>query len=472
MNPRLHRGVSFALLLLAAPLAGALAQSSPPIEPTAAEVNAARSLSRVFQSVARKLEPSVVHITQLNRVMQVRRDFFGMPMATGSSRLAPTGLGSGVIVSADGYILTNNHVVKDAESLLVRLSDGKEYPAKLIGRDEATDLAVAKIEATNLPAAPLADSDALEVGEWVVAIGSPFGFTSSVTAGIVSAKGRSGIAGLQEYQDFIQTDAVINPGNSGGPLINLDGKVVGINSAIASRTGGSEGIGFAIPADMARLVMQSLIKTGRVSRGWLGVELAPADGATQASARADRRVKVERVVDGSPAAKAGLRPGDVVTAFQGRRVDDVARLRAAIAFTPPETTVAIDVVRNGTPFSVRAEVGDQSRERAAALGAVYIASAGLTVRTLTPELSRELGFRQSVSGVQVLEIDADSASRAARAGFMPGDIIAEVNREAVESAEALATILSRQNFAGEGVRLSVIRPTARGVQQGFLMLRD
>ncbi len=440
------------------------------LDASQAEITAAKGLSRAFQTVARKLEPSVVHITQLNRVMQVRRDYFGQPMATGQSRLSPTGLGSGVIVSADGYILTNNHVAKGAESLLVRLSDGKEYPAKLVGRDEATDLAVIKVDAKNLPAAQLADSDALEVGEWVVAIGSPFGFSSSVTAGIVSAKGRSGIEGLQEYQDFIQTDAVINPGNSGGPLINLDGKVIGINSAIASRTGGSEGIGFAIPANVAKPVMQSLIKSGRVSRGWLGVEFGADRDDVLPAPGSERHVTIARVVDGSPAAKAGLRPGDVVTAFQGRRVDDISRLRAAIALTPPETTVAIDVVRNGSPVSMRAEVGDQSRERAAALGAVYIENAGLTARTMTPDLSSQIGFRQPVAGALIL--DVEPVSRAAQAGLAPRDIIAEVNGDPIETAEELQTALGRPSNGGEGLKLSVIRPTGRGVQQGYVMLRD
>jgi len=452
-------------LSLAAPLSTLFAQAVA--DPTPAEVDYARGLSRVFQSVARRLEPSVVHITQLNRVTPVRRDFFGKPMAAGPSRMAPTGLGSGVIVTTDGYILTNNHVVRSADSLLVRLADGKEYPARTVGRDEETDIAVIKVDAQSLPAADFADSDSVQVGEWVVAIGSPFGFSSSVSAGIVSAKGRYSIPGLQEYQDFIQTDAVINPGNSGGPLISLDGRIVGINSAIASRTGGSEGIGFAIPSNVAKHAMQSLINAGRVSRGWLGVELAPE---ASASPGADRHVVVDRVVEGGPAALAGLRAGDIITAYQGRRVEDVNQLRAVIALTPPRTTVAIDLLRAGKPSSVRAEVGDKSRDGAAAVGAAYVENAGIAVRSMTPEISREIGFRESVPGVLV--VDVEPGGRAAQAGLQVKDIICEINQSPVESAEQVSAALARATFADPGVRLSITRPAGPRVLQGYLVLRD
>ncbi|MFN9992610.1 MAG: S1C family serine protease, partial [Phycisphaerales bacterium] len=236
----------------------------------------ARRLSNVFKSVAGKAEPAVVHITSLNRV-RMRRGFFDQ---IGQEQIVPNGLGSGLIVSADGYILTNHHVVKQADQLRVKLATGEEVDAKLVGTDELTDLAVLKIEREGLPYLEFGDSEVLDVGEWVVAIGSPFGFSSTVTAGIVSAKSRSinPKEGAPAYQDFIQTDAAINPGNSGGPLLDLNGKVIGVNSAIATRTGGYEGIGFAIPATIAKPVMENLITNKRVIRGWLGVSLQDATG--------------------------------------------------------------------------------------------------------------------------------------------------------------------------------------------------
>jgi serine protease Do len=318
--------------------------SAEPSDATPQDFNMVRGLSRAFQSVAKKAEPSVVHITQLRNVPLYTRDgFMGMPMFSGQTELRPSGLGSGNIVSPDGYILTNNHVVKGSEQLKVRLTDGREFPAKLVGRDEATDLAVIKIDAKNLTSIEFDDSDKLEVGEWVVALGSPLGLSNSVTAGIVSAKGRSGIAGLQDYQDFIQTDAAINPGNSGGALVNLDGKLVGVNSAIASRSGGYEGIGFAIPSNVAKSVMQSIISNGRVARGWLGLDFEDVSG----TASSQRGARIAQVLDGGPAATSGLKPGDVVSEFNGRSIDDSARLRSLIALTPPGTKVDLGVLRDG-----------------------------------------------------------------------------------------------------------------------------
>jgi serine protease Do len=337
----------------------------------AADVAHARSLSRAFQAVARSAEPAVVHITQLARRQVIERDFFGFPVRDRGQQLLQSGVGSGVVVSADGYILTNNHVVRGADELRVRFSDGRTLPARVIGADELTDIAVVKVDESDLPAVQFADSDQVEVGEWVVAIGSPLGFDSTVTAGIVSATGRSGIplpgANAAMYQDFIQTDAAINPGNSGGPLLNLDGRIVGINTAIASRSGAYDGIGFAVPANMARSVMESLIRTGRVSRGWMGVEFAqPEPDNTSSGPRGG--VAVARLVDDGPADRAGLRPGDVITRFQSRQIDSPARLRSAIAITPPGTEAQIEVLRDGRPRTLTVRLADQQAGVAAMLG--------------------------------------------------------------------------------------------------------
>ncbi|MBM4107274.1 MAG: Do family serine endopeptidase [Phycisphaerae bacterium] len=427
------------------------------------EIQFARGLSKVFQSVARKAEPSVVHITQLNRVQQVQRDWFGFPVAVGEPRLTETGLGSGVIVSDQGYVLTNNHVVRQAEVVRVKLQDGREHEAKIVGRDPLTDVAVLKIEADGLRPATFADSDALEVGEWVVAIGSPFGFSSTVTAGIVSAKARSGLVldGMVEgYQDFIQTDAAINPGNSGGPLLNLEGRIVGINSAIASRTGGYQGIGFAIPSNMARAVMDSLIKTGRVARGWLGVnvvDLSPREGGNGKR----QGLRVEFVAPGSPAEKAGLRPGDVVTRVQGRPVEGSAKFRTSIALIPPDTDVTIDVLRNGEAATLTARVVDQLT---VGLSALPIPKLGISVRTLTDEDARRRGYR-GISGVIVDSVDRGSLGE--RAGIRQGDILRAVGDAAFASAEEFARLVDQADFR-EPVDLQAIR----GNRRGYITVRE
>lgn len=435
------------------------------------EMAFARGLSRVFKGVASTVEPSVVHITQLSRVQSVRRDFWGFPVAVGEPQLAETGLGSGVIVSEDGLILTNNHVVRQAEELKVKLADGREYPAKIVGRDELTDVAVLRIEAEGLRPASFADSDRLEVGEWVVAIGSPFGFSNTVTAGIVSAKGRTGL-GLaaqgedgrpqQIFQDFIQTDAAINPGNSGGPLVNLDGQIVGVNTAIASRTGGYQGLGFAIPSNMARAVMDSIVKNGRVTRGWLGISLSDlsADRSRELGAGNRAAVRVEFVSPESPADRAGLKAGDIITRFQGKAVDQVARLRTSIALTPPGTEAAIEVLREGKPVTLRAAVGDLSSSGQLA---VPVARLGMSVRTLSAVEARRMGFR-GVEGVIVTAVTPGGV--ADRSGMQAGDILRAMilpdgGETAIDSAESLVLLVEEADF-GRGVEFQAIRGNRRG----------
>lgn len=403
----------------------------------------AQNLSRAFRSVASTAGPSVVHITQLNSVIE-RRDFYGR----GQVQMRPTGLGSGVIFSADGLILTNNHVIqinnRVAEQLVVKLANGNEYPAKLVGRDPSTDLAVIRIDGlagSELPAAKFADSDGLEVGDWVVAIGSPFGLSNTVTAGIVSAKGRP-LNGNEEgrIEDFIQTDAAINPGNSGGPLLNLNGEIVGINTAIASRTGGYEGIGFAVPSTLAKAVVQNILKNGRVVRGYLGVGLAEA---------AQDGVLVQSVADDGPAASAGLKPGDIIRAFEGRRLD-VTRLRQSIAVTPPGTPVMLDVTRDGKAMQVTATLADLNAANAAINGLTYIAELGASVQTFSKSEAGRYGPRVP-SGVLVVAVDASSPAE--EIGLQATNtIIVELDGKAVKSAEQFAKAIESKNGGALKIR--------------------
>jgi serine protease Do len=426
----------------------------------------AKRLSKAFKSVASTVEPSVIHITALVKQQQVRYDFFGRPIARGTPTLQPMSLGSGVIVSSAGYAVTNNHVVKGADALKVKFFDGREVDAKLVGRDDLTDLAVIKIEqgdaAQPLAAAEFADSEDLEVGEWVVAIGSPFGLSNTVTAGIVSAKGRSVTPREtgRTQEDFIQTDAAINPGNSGGPLLNLQGRIVGINSAIASRTGGYEGIGFAIPGNTARTVMENIIANGRVVRGWIGVALEDAKPAQVAGH--SQGVAVTQVVRESPAEQAGLQVGDVILKFKGAAMNE-PRLRQAIAISPPGSKADLEVLRDGKVKALTVAMADQ----AAANGEVRVDVIGMTVRTLTPQQSRRLGFR-NVTGVMVVSVDdAGRAAKATPSPFQEGDIIVGLKDETVKDADGFARLAESCDY-NRGVAFMVIRDTERGQ----LIIRD
>jgi serine protease Do len=339
------------------------------------------------------------------------------------------GLGSGVIVSPDGYILTNNHVVGNAEEIHVTLQDKREFTAKVIGKDSKTDLGLIKIDTKDaLPVAPLGDSNSTDVGDWVIAIGNPFNVGMTVTAGIVSAKGR--ILG-GDYDDFIQTDASINPGNSGGPLINTRGEVIGINTAIYSRTGANNGIGFAIPIDMARNVMDQLKAHGRVVRGWLGVEiqevtpdlaqsfgLPKPEGALVASADKD-----------GPAGKGGIERGDIVLSFNGHAVDDEHELPALVAQTPINQKVPVEVVRNGKHMTVDVTIGERKEPQVASAKAEEPGGNwGMQVGDITPEIAAQFHL-EGVKGVVVQKVAPDSPS--AEAGLQPGDVVLEVNHDKV-----------------------------------------
>jgi serine protease Do len=337
-------------------------------------------------------------------------------------------LGSGFVINPSGDIVTNNHVVEDATEIRVRLADGRELPGKVIGRDPQTDLALLEVKATNLPVIPSGDSSAIRVGEPVMAIGNPFGLEQTVTTGIVSATGR--VIGEGPYDDFIQTDASINPGNSGGPLINARGQAIGINTAIFTRSGGSVGIGFAIPSNVASSVITQLAATGHVVRGWLGVSVQPLtpDLARSFDLPDDRGALVSTVVDGSPAMKAGVRTGDVITAYDGRPVARSEELPRAVAETPVGRQVSVTVVRHGQPRALLVTIGRLAEPSPPAAAAASASRLGLSLQTLTAAHARQLGLDVS-RGVLVREVE--EGSRADHAGVQPGDVIVEVDHRPV-----------------------------------------
>ncbi len=428
-----------------------------------ADLRYANALSNAFEHAAEQVETSVVHITTKALIQRYRQDFFGRRFSVGDPELRPNGLGSGVVIDADeGLVVTNHHVIKDGDLLVVRLDDGREIEAQLVGSDESTDLAVLRIKADGLVAAPFGDSDALRVGEWVLALGSPFGLDSTVTAGIVSAKGRSISQNPMEsgYQEFIQTDAAINPGNSGGPLINLAGEVVGINSAIISATRQSAGLGFAIPSAIAERVVESIVDYGRVRRGYLGVEmidLSPEE-RLRFGLEPGVGVSVGFVQPGTPAAESGLQEGDIVLSIDGREVvGGLNRLRNLISLTEPGSVMSIEILRGGRTRPIRATVADYSTVRAAQLDGEVINELGVIVREMTRETSERLGYRRHIPGVYVLEVQPGTP--AADAGIESGDILTEVDGERVGDTDGLRRNVER---ALQAATVELVRGRMRG----------
>lgn len=406
-----------------------------------------QDLSRTFIGVAKQIKPAVVNIDVVEKAKRSSlRMPEGFPQIPGFPQFQDTprrqkGTGSGVIISSDGYILTNNHVAGDADQINVKLSDGRELKAKVIGKDTETDLAVIKIDAQNLSFARLGDSDKLEQGEWVIALGSPFGLQQTMTAGIVSATGRDLGVGAGQFTNFIQTDASINPGNSGGPLINMQGEVVGINTLIFSQTGTSAGIGFAIPSNLATKIYAQLIKNGKVTRGYLGVILQPVSPSlarTVGYSGTDGAVVSDLPKDYSPAAKAGLRSGDVIVEFDGKRVTSPKQLTEMVADTPIGKATALKYVRDGRAETATINLG----ERPASAGDSDPSDRddpeedggkiGVSISPVTAELARELKLKIP-GGVAVANVQPDSP--AAEAGLQRGDVIHRVNRTPVNNRQ-------------------------------------
>ena len=367
--------------------------------------------------------------------------FFGRGFGLPGPEAAPRregGLGSGVIVRSDGYLLTNHHVIAGADKVRVELQDKRSFVAKVVGTDEASDLAVLKVEATGLPVLEFGDSDALRVGDVVLAFGNPLGIGQTVTMGIVSAKGRATGIAEGSFEDFLQTDAPINQGNSGGALVSTAGRLVGINSQIVSPSGGNIGIGFAIPSRMAQDVMSQLVATGRVQRGQLGIAIqgVSPEVATSLGLKDARGALVSSVSEGSPAAAAGIERGDVIVSVDGVAVSDGNALRNRVASTKPGSTVTLGLVREGTAKEVRVKLRELATA-SAALGGGESAEPGrlgLSVRPVGPEEARQLGVD---AGKGLLVAEVDPAGPAAAAGIQAGDVIEEVNRKPVKDAAEL-----------------------------------
>jgi Do/DeqQ family serine protease len=437
-------------------------------------------MEAAFSTVADRVTPAVVNVSTVSRRPtpgspedpQRFREFFGDEFFERDYRRRPRGEpragGSGVIVDPAGYILTNNHVIENARDITVRLSDSRKFTATLVGRDPKTDLAVLKVDApAALPAAELGDSEHLRVGQWVVAIGNPFGLDRTVTVGIVSAKARTRV-GVATYENFIQTDASINPGNSGGPLLNLDGRVIGINTAIVAA---GQGIGFSIPINEAKSVMGQLIARGKVTRGWLGIAIQDLTDelATSFGVREREGVLVADVMTGGPGEAAGLKPGDVIVQLGATKVREVPDLQRRVANVAPGQTIGLGVIRDRTPQRLTVRVGEMPPEDTAAAEVDPGPEGfGLQVEPLAPDTAERLGLR---FGHGLLVTDVASAGPGERAGLRRGDVILEVDRQPVHDTPSLQKALSAVP-AGRSVVVWVHQPGAGGRNQYVVLERE
>jgi serine protease Do len=418
-----------------------------------------------FGDVVERNLPAVVSITMTKisktaaQGQQIPPEF--APFFRGMPQQQPRksrGAGSGVIVSSDGYILTNSHVVNKATQVKVQLSDRREFTAKLVGEDEKTDVAVLKIEATNLPTVTFADSAKVRVGDYSLAIGNPFGVGQTVTMGIVSATARGGL-GIEEYEDFIQTDAAINPGNSGGALVNANGELIGINTAILSPTGGNNGVGFAIPSNLARHVMNQLIETGKVTRAFLGVMLQPLTPELAAAMKvpSNHGAIIADVTADSPAGKAGLKSGDIVLAMDGKKINDNVQLKLMVGNAAPGTDAKFTVFRDGKEQVIPVTLGELTDKKVASArpgsGEAEETLEGVEVSDLTPRFRSQLELPAGAQGVVVTGVDP--SSKAAEAGLREGDVIRQVNRKPVSNVAGLQQEL--HEAASEDVLLQINR---------------
>jgi serine protease Do len=428
----------------------ALQGAGTPAEPDTVRivVNDPAAISEHFADIAEAVGPSVVTVNSRTTVTALVPGFGMTPWGFGfgpptEREFTQRGLGSGVIVTGDGYIVTNHHVAGEADELEVVLSTGEIYPAKLVASDRRTDLAVIHIDAEGLPAVVMGDSRSARVGEWVLAIGSPFALSQTVTQGIISFLGREGV-GLADYESYIQTDAAINPGNSGGALVNLQGELIGINTAIASRTGGYQGIGFAIPVEMVRDVMADLIAYGQVRRGWLGVTLQDLTGELRSQFGIPDGVAgvvVSDVLPDTPARRAGLERGDVITALDGEAVVSVVSFRNRIAASDPETRVTLQLVRDGRERRVQVVLGAQETSPDEENGAPPAVddTRGWRLEELDWNRAEQLGVPDARG---VLIVDVTRSGSAGRAGLAPGDVILEVDRVRVSAVEEVERLMN------------------------------
>lgn len=408
-----------------------------------AAINNLKQTGKAFAKIARDVSPAVVNI-QLEINPKTSDMDMGDPFGMMPFRMPPStsqrifAQGSGFIITPDGYIVTNNHVVENATKIMVKLYDETEYEARVIGTDPQSDVAVIKIPAKSLPIVKLGDSDKVEVGEWVVAMGNPLGLSHSLSAGIISAVGRNSM-GLADYESFIQTDAAINVGNSGGPLINLEGNVIGINTAIASRTGGYMGIGFAIPINMAKTVIDQLMLDGKVVRGFLGVKIQPLtqDLADSFGIKSKNGILVAEAMPDSPASKAGLQQGDVIVSLDGKEVKNVGKFRNDVAGMLPDSKHNLSVVRKGKTVTVPIVIGNLDANAATVASATDVQATtvkklGLTVQNITPDIAGKIGTEPGV-GVIISDIETDSIAQFSR--LARGMVILEVNGERINSAQ-------------------------------------
>ena len=471
---RKEPGPSMLIIFLAALIVG-----SAPLVVDAAKTPAPRFIPESFSQLAKTARPGVVNIRTEKTIKgggRVFRHFFGNPFGdrdpfreffgppdNGPSReFKQRSLGSGFIIDRQGYIVTNNHVIEDADQIKVRLSDDREFEAEVVGRDPKTDLALIQItDAANLKPMTMGDSDALEVGTWVVAIGSPFGLEQTVTAGIVSAKGR--IIGSGPYDDFIQTDASINPGNSGGPLINLEGQVVGINTAIVAS---GQGIGFAIPINMAKDIIAQLQSKGEVTRGWLGVgiqDLTP-ELAEYYKVKDKKGVLVTHVFEGDPADKGGIKVNDIIVAVNNEPVSSSRELSRKVAGLGVGNRASITLLRDGRKKTVTIETAKrEDQDRQARKEPESDDSLGLSLRTLEPDFAGRFGYSEDEEGVLVIEVE--SGSKADKAGIQQGDLIKELNRKPIANLKDFRKRLDRVK-KGDTVRLLLKRG-----QSGFVAVK-
>lgn len=477
-NRRLTSAALVLLLFICSPLAVAEDKGG---------IDTLRQTSKAFTEIAEKAKPAVVGIKAEKTVTWSYPtmpdwpfgDLFGpfeddlferffrrqMPRRRSPQQKSRQyAQGSGFIISTDGHIITNNHLAQDADKITVILADGREFEAETVGTDRDTDIAVLKVDASKLTALEMADSDSLEVGEWVLAIGNPFGLSQTVTAGIVSAKGRSGFR-LTEYEDYIQTDAAINPGNSGGPLLNLDGEVVGINTFIISGSGGFMGIGFAIPINIAKTVYRQLVDTGKVVRGFLGViiqDLTP-ELADSFDLKDSKGVLISEVTEDSAAEKAGLKQGDIIIEFDGQSVEKANVLQSRIAMLRPDSRAKVVILRDGKRKTLTVKLGERPKEAITAGRSEALEQLGFAVKNLTDDLAQRLGY-EGLTGVVVVQVE--SGSQAEQKGITAGMLILEVDRKPVKNTKDFEEAIEKAGKEG-----SILLLVTDGRHTRFVVLR-